>query len=639
MRKLVLCSFLTVLMLTPALVRAQSSSTAPPPTSREIPFDLVLSHLPFGSSQTITVEVWDAATGGNLIFSEVQPNVKVGLLGELDFVLGSHTPGGIPVSDFPSAASRYVDVLDLTNRSVLLSGRIPMYAHAFALTPGPTGPQGPPGPQGPQGPSGANGLNGSTGPQGPVGPMGPMGPIGLTGAIGQQGAQGPIGINNRGAWSASNSYNVNDAASDGGSFWLAVQAISANTPNSEPSSTNASWQLLAAQGAQGPPGQTGLQGPQGATGSQGPIGPQGPAGPQGAAGPQGPAGTGAGGGSSSLLSAFIPGPLTQAYTVASFVPDTAITVTHISTALKTAPDLSCAPTVLRVTDGSTGQDVRLLAGQGTKDTGPLALPFGSGTALQVKVQTPANCGVTNPADANLVVEYRGQLSGDQTTCAQSGLACNGICEETQTDPNNCGACGNVCPLTVSPYCLANPNQCSAFQQSCISGVCGGCSTGLTACSSTCTNLQSDPSNCGACGTVCLAGQVCNAGQCMGSFPNGAACGSANQCIGGFCTNGVCSSCSFVHSNGAGQSYTDCGNPLGTPGNPATYNLSMAQEAARAFSPNGTPGSVSCNGAAAISVVGNGLGTVGVWVYQGPLAGSMVISPLAACPTQLSTTWN
>ena len=78
------------------------------------------------------------------------------------------------------------------------------------------------------------------------------------------------------------------------------------------------------------------------------------AGPPGAAGPQGPAGTSSGGGSSSLLSAFIPGPLTQAYTVASFVPDTPIRVTHIAATLKTAPDGSCSPTVLRVTDGRTG---------------------------------------------------------------------------------------------------------------------------------------------------------------------------------------------------------------------------------------------------------------------------------------------
>src|SRR5947209_4442564 len=46
------------------------------------------------------------------------------------------------------------------------------------------------------------------------------------------------GIINRGAWNSSNSYNLNDAVSDQGSFWLATQAIAANTPNSEPSSTN-----------------------------------------------------------------------------------------------------------------------------------------------------------------------------------------------------------------------------------------------------------------------------------------------------------------------------------------------------------------------------------------------------------------
>jgi len=460
----------------------------------------------------------------------------------------------------------------------------------------------------------------NNGPQGPAGPQGPQGPLGPQGAAGAAGTAGTAATVQVGT----------------------TMTVLAGTPASvlNGGTANAAvLNFLIPQGAMGPPGPAGPPGSAGTPGVMGAIGPQGSQGPIGPQGPAGPAGSGSGAGSSSLLSAFIPGPLTQAYTAASFVPDTAITVTHVSAALKTAPDAACAPTVLRVTDGSTGQDVRLLAGQGTKDTGPLTLPFGSGTALQVKVQTPANCAVTNPADANLVVEYRGQLSGDQTTCAQSGLACNGICEETQTDPNNCGACGNVCPLTVSPYCIANPNQCAAFQQSCISGVCGGCSTGLTACNSTCTNVQSDPSNCGACGTVCAAGQVCNAGQCMGSFPNGAACGSANQCTGGFCVNGTCSSCNSVHSNGAGQSYADCANPLGTPGNAATYNLTMAQEAARAFSPNGTPASVSCNGAAAISVAGNGLATLGVWVYQGPLAGAMVISPLAVCPTQLSTTWN
>jgi hypothetical protein len=101
----------------------------------------------FGNTQTITVEVWDAESGGNLIFSEVQQNVKVGLLGELDFVLGSQTQGGIPVNDFPSEASRYLDIVDVSN-PVLIDGRKAFYATAFSLSPGATGPAGPQGPAG-----------------------------------------------------------------------------------------------------------------------------------------------------------------------------------------------------------------------------------------------------------------------------------------------------------------------------------------------------------------------------------------------------------------------------------------------------------------------------------------------------------
>jgi hypothetical protein len=57
------------------------------------------------------------------------------------------------------------------------------------------------------------------------------------------------GIVNRGVWNGSNAYAVNDAVTDNGAFWLVLQAIPANSPNSEPSGTNTSWQLLAAQGS------------------------------------------------------------------------------------------------------------------------------------------------------------------------------------------------------------------------------------------------------------------------------------------------------------------------------------------------------------------------------------------------------
>lgn len=43
----------------------------------------------------------------------------------------------------------------------------------------------------------------------------------------------------------------------------------------------------------------------------------------------------------------------------------------------------------------------------------------------------------------------------------------------------------------------------------------------------CTNLQDDPSNCGACGTVCPSGQTCTAGACVATstcpFIAGPAC--------------------------------------------------------------------------------------------------------------------
>jgi len=451
----------------------------------------------------------------------------------------------------------------------------------------------------------------------------------------------------------------------------------------------------------------------GATGTQGPAGPQGPI------GPQGPAGAGSGASSSSLLSAFIPGPLTQAYTAASFVPDSAITVTRISATLKTAPDSVCSSTVLRVTDGNSGQDFKLLGGQVGNDTGAISLLFNAAANLKIKVNSPASCSLTNPADANVLVEYRGQQSGDKEICAQSGQVCQGICEETLSDSNNCGTCGNVCPSVISPFCIVTQN-CIPVQQACVNGVCGGsCGTGQSLCSGLCTNLQADPSNCGACGVACASGQTCASGVCTVSSGTGATCSSGIVCScgppqgtggtggscaascssnvcscsppagvtngsgvgfcpviqpcgagltacnsacvnaqtdmnncgacgnvcaqGQACTGGTCqAACTLQHSNGLGQFYTDCSNPLGTPGNPATYTLTMAQEAAIALS-TGTTQLVACSGGAPDTVtVANSNGSA-YWTYAGSAAGfvsfvakGLLIPP---CPTTSSNTWN
>ena len=161
-------------------------------TSRVIPFALSTS-LPPTTTQEVTVELWDAATGGNLIFVEdyVGPNaLAVDGSGSISFWFGNlHQPTGLNPDDFPSGSSRYLDVT--REGASVLSVRLPLTATAFALSPGPQGPQGP---AGPQGPSGQTGLTGPVGPSGPQGISGPQGVTGPQGPIGLTGPQGPPGL-------------------------------------------------------------------------------------------------------------------------------------------------------------------------------------------------------------------------------------------------------------------------------------------------------------------------------------------------------------------------------------------------------------------------------------------------------------
>src|SRR3954451_3258062 len=59
--------------------------------------------------------------------------------------------------------------------------------------------------------------------------------------------------------------------------------------------------------------------------------------------------------------------------------------------------------------------------------------------------------------------------GAYVCCATGAACCNGACTNLSSDPHNCGACGHVCAATT-PGC----NQ----------GVCGGC----TYCNGVCTNI-------------------------------------------------------------------------------------------------------------------------------------------------------
>lgn len=87
--------------------------------------------------------------------------------------------------------------------------------------------------------------------------------------------------------------------------------------------------------------------------------------------------------------------------------------------------------------------------------------------------------------------------------------CNGDitdgCEATLTgDPNNCGACKNVCqaPANATAGCTGSTcgiGQCNAGFADCDNDLANGCEFDIT----------SNPNNCGGCGVVCGSGQCVN----------------------------------------------------------------------------------------------------------------------------------
>jgi hypothetical protein len=118
-------------------------------------------------------------------------------------------------------------------------------------------------------------------------------------------------------------------------------------------------------------------------------------------------------------------------------------------------------------------------------------------------------------------------------------ACSGTCADLTSDPTNCGACGTVC---------------SAPTPTCLAGQCTGCGAGETMCSGTCVDVTGDPNNCGTCGTVCAAptgscwngacecglDAICD-GVCVSLSSNKNNCGACgNKCPSGYgCHGGTC----------------------------------------------------------------------------------------------------
>lgn len=149
---------------------------------------------------------------------------------------------------------------------------------------------------------------------------------------------------------------------------------------------------------------------------------------------------------------------------------------------------------------------------------------------------------------------------DQAACSSDGECCGGLCDngfcgscaglvcgdagciDPMNDPNNCGACGNVC-VDDTGFCLGGVCQCipdnepmGSSSSSCCAhdvkpdGRCG-CSHLREACSSVgqcCDNAS---------GAVCLPGPNGFDACCM--FPGGACTADDGCCFGKPCIGGVC----------------------------------------------------------------------------------------------------
>jgi sulfatase modifying factor 1 len=135
---------------------------------------------------------------------------------------------------------------------------------------------------------------------------------------------------------------------------------------------------------------------------------------------------------------------------------------------------------------------------------------------------------------------RPPCEGGRCVCraGDGSTLCNGLCIDEQTDPQNCGACGNVCPAGVSckggscpcpggkiacgGVCLdvqTDRNNCGACakqcndSESCQGARCVPCPGARRTCGNVCVDLDNDVTNCGLCARACAAGVACGGGAC------------------------------------------------------------------------------------------------------------------------------
>jgi hypothetical protein len=145
------------------------------------------------------------------------------------------------------------------------------------------------------------------------------------------------------------------------------------------------------------------------------------------------------------------------------------------------------------------------------------------------------------------------IDGGSATCVSPQSSCAGSCTDVQADRNNCGACGIQCG--AGTVCAGG--RCSA--------TCGALATCTVEAGTYCANPNTDNANCGTCGSACPTGTVCRGGECgltCGALATCAPDGGAPYCANNATDNANCGTCG--HACGPGTVCSDgaCGLTCG-----------------------------------------------------------------------------
>jgi len=144
-------------------------------------------------------------------------------------------------------------------------------------------------------------------------------------------------------------------------------------------------------------------------------------------------------------------------------------------------------------------------------------------------------------------------------CPPGLTECDGLCTDTDTDPDHCGECGFLCDF--DEFCDGT-------------GICASiCGPGFVDCGGECIDPLTDPLNCGAgldClldpGELCLVTEDCIGGVCSGCLDpleidcNGICCGADEACVGIACVPMLING-SFETGDFSGWTPVDLGEPF------------------------------------------------------------------------------